>query len=72
MILGSGMIGRHFGIAVLGIMEGRLCVKNVESRIGRCSLKVLLLFAQRRRCFELNSWRPILVERRLDREIKIS
>jgi hypothetical protein len=35
-------------------------------------LKVLLLFAQRRRCFELNSWRPILGGRRLDREIKIS
>lgn len=72
MVLGSGMIGRHFGIAVLGIMEGRFCLKNVESRIGRCSWKVLLLFAQRRRCFELNSWRSIVVGRRLDREIETS
>jgi len=72
VVLGSGMIGRHFGIAVLGIMKGRFCLKNVESRIGRCSWKVLLLFAQRRQYFELNSWRSIVVGRKLDHEIKTS
>jgi hypothetical protein len=46
--LGSGMIGRHFGIEDFVIVEGQLCERNVDSRISGWILKVLLLFAQRR------------------------